>query len=141
MNRLHADLPGPLGVSGGQAGEVGQASRTVHPFQRVEQGLGAWRRPQDRVAGPPVEGVIEDRAQGRRAEATQQVSTGLLQRVPGHAGMRQGNWSSMGTMKRRSRNRVASFAGGLGDEQAGMTGRAVQEVGGCLRQPFGAQRV
>ena len=36
---------------------------------------------------------------------------------------------------------VASFAGGLGDEQAGMAGGAVQEVGGCLRQPFGTQRV
>ena len=36
---------------------------------------------------------------------------------------------------------VAALACGFRDEQAGVAGRAVQEVGGRMRQPFGAVRI
>ena len=85
--RRHEAGPAQAGQRGAWASEVSQSGRAIHPGQRAVQGLRAWCCAQDRLAGPPVAGVIDHCAQARVAEPTQQVGTGLFPRAPGRGGL------------------------------------------------------
>ena len=89
-HRLDGYLGSALRVSGGQAGQVGQARGAIDIGDGVEQGRRVRRGPQDRLSGRGFHRVLDCGLQRGRTARAQQIGTCLLQCLPGH-GMSAGN--------------------------------------------------